>query len=567
MSDLLSAGRLEDHPFAELAGLIFQGSRTGELILESGHHRRTVWFLGGNPVAVVSDDPQDHLAQFLLEHGKIGDDDARRLADLPETREALGNADFLPRETLNWGVKSRFVNLCYDLFRWVEGDYGFHDGEPPRELFLLKVPAHSLIIKGVGLLGQAAAIDALPDDDVCGPGPVSPTDARYLSPDALRLLEQCRPGRTVAEALGGRPDDREPARRLLYALSCLGLIALARGPAAARIAAPVAAEDPGFVLAADAADTVVPVPDPAATLVLHKPAEFSLEEEHSSGDFALNLPPLDAEYDSPTVQLPGRYPFAAEFGPGSFGFVSPDTPLDHREESPAPPDKGQRVPDAEPSHSSRRLHLPRIVGIAIGALAAAGIIIFAGWWWISGSEPPTPPVKPPVRRPAPLAGTPVAATPAPEPGPISQAIVPAPSAVPAAAPAPVPAAPRPTAASSGASGTDRYRNGLEIFRAGDLDGAAAIWETLLAEEHRGAFTVQVLTACQHDTVRDAQRSLTAHELYLVTRKVGGRVCYRICLGTFDSRETAVRVLSELPGEYRSGGAAVRPVADVLNRDR
>ena len=56
MSDFLGAGRLEDHPFADLSGQIFQKSLTGELTLENGHRRRTVWFLGGNPVAVVSDE-------------------------------------------------------------------------------------------------------------------------------------------------------------------------------------------------------------------------------------------------------------------------------------------------------------------------------------------------------------------------------------------------------------------------------------------------------------------------------------------------------------------------------
>jgi septal ring-binding cell division protein DamX len=127
-------------------------------------------------------------------------------------------------------------------------------------------------------------------------------------------------------------------------------------------------------------------------------------------------------------------------------------------------------------------------------------------------------------------------------------------------------APRPAAVSPSASGADRYRNGLEIFHAGDFPGAAAIWEALLAEEHRGAFTLQLLTACQHDTIRDAQRSLGAQDLYLVTKKVNGRVCYRICIGTFASREVAGRALSGLPGEYRSAGA-VRPVADVLERDR
>jgi hypothetical protein len=107
MIDYLAAGRLEDHPFAALAGGLFQEKRTGELTLESGNRRRRVWFLGGNPVAVVSDDPQDSLAQVLLEHGKITEDDARRLAEVPETREALAGVDFLPKETVAWGVKFR----------------------------------------------------------------------------------------------------------------------------------------------------------------------------------------------------------------------------------------------------------------------------------------------------------------------------------------------------------------------------------------------------------------------------------------------------------------------------
>jgi septal ring-binding cell division protein DamX len=118
-----------------------------------------------------------------------------------------------------------------------------------------------------------------------------------------------------------------------------------------------------------------------------------------------------------------------------------------------------------------------------------------------------------------------------------------------------------------APGTDRYRNGLEVFRAGDLDGAAAIWEALLAEEHRNAYTLLLMTACSGDTVRGAQRTFSAQRLYLVAKMLKGRGCFRVCLGTFDSREAAARALAGLPREYHAGGAAVRPVADVLTRDR
>jgi hypothetical protein len=586
MSEILSAGRLEDHPFAELSGLIFQGNRTGELILESDHRRRTVWFLGGNPVAVASDDRQDHLAQFLLEHGKIGEEEAHRLADLPETREALATADFIPKDTLNWGVKSRFVNLCYDLFRWETGDYSFQDGEPPRDLFLLKVPTHSLVFKGVGLLGQASVADAVPDDAVCGAGPLAAAVAKHLAPDALHLLEECQPGRTVAELVGEGSVDADQARRLLYALVCLGAVALSRGgPAAPRAEAPEPEEEPGFILD-DEDDAGVAAPPPQEPPAHRQAAAASRGEEHGGGDFTLDLPPLAAEDGTAAMPAgdfdkagalgsPGSFPFDDESATGSFGSFSPEeTPQHH----------GKVAAKAAPKGTGRRLHVPRVVGIVLGAVAAAGIIGFAGWWWMSGSGPAAPPVKPPVKRPvpaappaAPTASAPVAspaaapvptapAPPAPAPAPPSPAPAAAPVAV-APVAAPAPAAVAPASRPSGASGSDRYRNALEVFRAGDLDGAAVIWEGLLAQEHRGAFTLQLLTACQHDTIRDAQRSLSPQELYLVTKKVNGRSCFRICVGTFDSRDAAARALAALPSVYRAGGASIRPVADVLAKDR
>jgi hypothetical protein len=341
-------------------------------------------------------------------------------------------------------------------------------------------------------------------------------------------------------------------------------------------AAPAQDEGPGFILDEADVSAAVSAPAPAGPGVNTDLAEFSL-----------NLPPLGAEYDFPAApgsefdptsisQEPGGFPFADGPGQGSFGSFGQDESLGHQDTPPDPPGGHKQAPLAPAKNAGRRFHLPRIVGIGVGSLAAAGIIGFAGWWWMGDSEPPPPTVKPPVKRPAPATGAPVAAVPAPAPAPITQAPAPTPITQASAPPTPLatlPPAPatvnpasRAATVSPGASAADRYRRGLEIFRAGDLTGAAAVWEALLADEHRGAFTLQLLTACQHDTIKDAQRSLGAQNLFLVTKKVNGRVCYRICVGTFESREAAGRALAGLPGEYRTAGA-VRPVADVLERDR
>jgi hypothetical protein len=541
MSDILTPGRLEDQPFPALAGRIFREGRTGGLALESGGRRRTVWFLGGNPVAVVSEDPGDHLARFLLEHGRIDDSQYARLLTLPETRGGIARADFLPKEALNWGVKFRFVHLCYDLFRWEEGDFVFEEGSPPRDLFLLKVPARALIVKGVANLGRGRLLDLAPDDALLAPGEVAPEQARYLGPDEHRLLEACVPGSTVADVLASSAGDPEQTRALVYALSCLGLVSLApsrpfRAPEE---------DDAAFALEepAAAAAEVASVPEGRGG----DDAGFELPTE-DVGTAAATATDLEAALAEATRGE--RFPVPETPAAGPVRSFDESFSAEGADEPPPPLRRQLLTKIRKAPVAQRESRLPRLAGIALGAVGASAIIGAAAWWWLGGEEP-----QPPV----PLARVVPPAPPTPAAQPQQVAPAPAPPVVPPLATAPVP-----VAAPSQAVLTDRYRNGLGIFRAGDLDGAAAIWEDVLALDHRDEFTVLLLTACQQDTVRDIQKALANRRLFLVPRQVKGRNCFRVCVDTFGSRDAATRALASLPSEFRAAGAAVRPVADVLS---
>ena len=63
-------GRLEEHPFAEVAGLLYRQKKTGKLKLSTDGRSQTVYFQSGNPIAVDSDDPENRLVRILAENGK-----------------------------------------------------------------------------------------------------------------------------------------------------------------------------------------------------------------------------------------------------------------------------------------------------------------------------------------------------------------------------------------------------------------------------------------------------------------------------------------------------------------
>jgi hypothetical protein len=230
MTEMLLSGRLEETPLAEAAGELFRQKKTGMLTLTSGERNRQVIFYEGSPVAVVSADPNDHVGHFLTIKGKVSQEDGARIQALPETKEALQSVETLPRETLTWGLKFRFVNLAYDLFRWAEGTWAFQEGPPPRDIFLMKVPTPTLLTKGVRHMSPSLLMEKVPSDSVIGPGTLPREEAASLGKEEKSFLEHCREGRVVREILQEGAADPVRAREMLYVLISLGLVSTAPAP-------------------------------------------------------------------------------------------------------------------------------------------------------------------------------------------------------------------------------------------------------------------------------------------------------------------------------------------------
>jgi hypothetical protein len=372
MTETALNGRLEDTPLAEVAGRLFQNSKTGRLVLTSNERSRQVVFYEGSPVAVLSDDPKDHIGHFLTLKGKVSQEEGARLQELPETKEALQSADFLTKEVLTWGLKFRFVNLAYDLFRWDEGTWGFEESPPPKDVFLMKVPTPTLVAKGVKYMSPSLLMQRIPSDRVIGPGTLSREEAAFLTDEEKTLLEHCTEGKRIREVIEAEVADPVRTRELFYVLLALGLVSAAT-PSPEASPEPVVddmlEETPENLVfspeepAASPEEPAAPLEEPAAPPLETAPTEETAAptegtgesfeiERHTYGepeapappdglDMPETLQPLggEEELQAPGLEMPAPPETEAKepLSPEAARFIDPD-------EAPPPQDGGELEP-------------------------------------------------------------------------------------------------------------------------------------------------------------------------------------------------------------------------------
>jgi len=645
MTGLTSSGRLEETPFAEIAGALFRSKSTGALTISSGERSRKVIFYEGSPVAVVSSNPKDHVARILAAKGKISKEDADRLQEIAETKEALLSVDFVSKETVTWGLKSRFVSLCYDLFRWGEGTFSFADAPPPRDLFLMKVPTPTLLMKGVKYMPPSALLEKVPVDQVLAPGSFDAADAGNLGSEESAFLAECREGREVQEVLDAGAIEAGRAREVLYAFVALGLVSLkaavADEPVALEIE-PSPEPEAAFELEPEPEAAFEPEPEPAfeiertsyeeeqsaepiektplmedgpslteteeetvteesgelappdleETQPGYAPAEQSVELQEPDGELTppgLDLtpplegdempppleggpdlevpPPLDEEPslempppldEEPSLEMPSpdddmpTPPWQADTGAAKVGaaeegrspFASPDEDLPPEEEPP-------RMRERKEPKPKRSFAIPFRTLMIVALVGAAAFVAYGMWKGSSGPgssssglEPIPEAEKIDYVKLAEELTVPAVPKSTPPPEKKEPAVVPA--SRPATQPVAVTKKPAATAKPAApAAGGAAYEKGLSHFKAGSYEDASATWKTMLRDQG-SVYTVQIVVACQIDTVKNAFSKFGSRKIFTVPLTLSGRTCYRVCYGTFPSKEAAAAAIDALP---------------------
>jgi hypothetical protein len=246
------SGDFSTMPLKDLVAYLGNRRATGVLRVVRGEVRKLIQLRDGEVVSASSNQPREHIGQFLINQGHVSPEQlARAYATQRETRFLMGKilvmTGQVPEQTVRDTLALKFRETLLDAFPWKDGEFSFDAGEPPVEIDGLDVRVELADVHHEGEFREAAweAIRA-----------VFPSGGVYLEVDEQRLPEPPRPdsldGRLVSLIAQGLSIEELavalrisdfPLYQRLYAFHRREAVKVREGPPPGRRPAPEGAGD------------------------------------------------------------------------------------------------------------------------------------------------------------------------------------------------------------------------------------------------------------------------------------------------------------------------------------
>ena len=140
---------------SDLLQFLATGRKTGTLKIGREAIIKQIYLEGGLIVGSKSNDPKERLGQVLLYYGKIAEDQLQLAMQIQrESGGRLGSIlsahGFVSDDDIIEVLRTRTLEIIYDLFIWEEGEFDFVDNESlPDDLIRIQVNATSVIMDGI----------------------------------------------------------------------------------------------------------------------------------------------------------------------------------------------------------------------------------------------------------------------------------------------------------------------------------------------------------------------------------------------------------------------------------
>lgn len=148
-------GTLNTMCVSDLLQFLASGRKTGTLKIGRGSIVKQIYLEDGLIVGSTSNDPREYLGQVLLHYGKI--EEAQLQTAMEIQRQSGGKLGvilaargFVSQPDVIEVLRTRTLEIIYDLFIWEEADFEFFDSEPPPgDLIRIQVGVTSVVMDGI----------------------------------------------------------------------------------------------------------------------------------------------------------------------------------------------------------------------------------------------------------------------------------------------------------------------------------------------------------------------------------------------------------------------------------
>lgn len=536
-------------PVVFLPGLLCKLHRlsfSGTVQMRRDSLLKSVYFLQGEILSAASNEETDRLSSLLLRGGLVTPEQMEMAREKARPGISLGRSlvelGFVSRSRLMETAREQVQGILSGLFDWDSGEYELLEGQVPAAVPNLRMKTEKLLFDSLQLsTNRAAVLREIGGMDRC----FTPARANNRSWKGWSLGEETR---TVLSSVNGTANvtqlaaknglDDFTAAKILCAGVHFGILE------------PVEIPPPD---SAQPEEEAAP-PEEVPVTVSVGPEEFSPDAAFEGNpavepaEPAGNMNPVSRPFG--TMRIPSKSIEPSDPpGEGPAADSSPDAIMEpvQAEASPSP-EEGPFQGYVDTSAETRIRYPKRMEGgknffrsrwMAFGGILIGGaLVLFAMALFTADGSSETEVVLPApkdAQEHPPIPETEdknilLEEIPATGMTGLESRILPEPAAPP---PSPVDISPLEKANRS--------------LLAKDFPGAADQYRDILSRSPGGAYTLQILLACQASTV--AKMIPPPEESYLLPIRFKGKPCYRICWGSFPSRNAALRAGKQLPATY------------------
>lgn len=179
---------------SDLLQFLAAARKTGTLKVARGTIVKEIILENGVIVGSKSNDPKELIGQVLLHYGKIGENQLQAAMEIHrQSGDRLGNIlsaqGIVSAADVVYALRTRTLDIIYDLFLWEEATFEFFDGEAlATDLIRIQVEAQSVIMEGIYRIDEWSRYRA-----------VIPSDRTFfeLSPGWTKSLDNSKEVREV----------------------------------------------------------------------------------------------------------------------------------------------------------------------------------------------------------------------------------------------------------------------------------------------------------------------------------------------------------------------------------